>query len=534
MVASKKSQMKSAIANVRSSSNPPDSNPSSLVKERILSALRQKSPQRLIKAFIAAVKDEPLIKSIPRSTFREIFNILDPAHFVAPYRAIHYDFAPSQARKRQVRSLEAIFEDFRRVLRDVSVIRRTAGVPFEVGDYTYLLKCACIMGNGDAARVIWRDMKEDRVIPNTECYNHYLGAISWSGAFDTHRLKLRILPFYMSMRSSPTPVKGFDKLKAGLGGVREEALSIFDDMVQHGGVGDEQTFAFMITAMAREGDMEGVQGILKRLWNVNVEGLRERNEEEMESVKHYPVGSSLRPSATMLFAVAHAYGTNNDIPTALMLVDFISRHYQLTIPPTIWEHLFEWSFVLATPRHGERRMDGTTTGQLPVASIRKLWDTMTAEPYNLKVSMPILNRYIKNLWHRGMLEEYKRIVEEGHQRYRESAREHLLAQRRYLLAQSLASKGRLPALAEFDLDHIKQRLELAQLVKVRDFSYMQRWLRLLVSGRRWVAGPNREWERRGLPDIIDSYREFTSSEIQYTIRGSGRLALREEPMEPFP
>jgi hypothetical protein len=124
-------------------------------------------------------------------------------------------------------------------------------------------------------------------------------------------------------------------------------------MVESGVPGNEETFCLMITAMGREGDLDSIANILKRVWQIDVEALLAADETSVPSARSYPEDSPFYPSNKLLFTLAHAYGTNNNIPLALRLVDYVSSQYSLPIPIPIevWNELFQWTYVLSlTPR----------------------------------------------------------------------------------------------------------------------------------------------------------------------------------------
>jgi hypothetical protein len=122
-------------------------------------------------------------------------------------------------------------------------------------------------------------------------------------------------------------------------------------MVESGVPGNEETFRLLITAMGREGDLDSIANILKRVWQIDVEALLAADETSVPSARSYPEDSPFYPSNKLLFTLAHAYGTNNNIPLALRLVDYVSSQYSLPIPIEVWNELFQWTYVLSlTPR----------------------------------------------------------------------------------------------------------------------------------------------------------------------------------------
>lgn len=64
-----------------------------------------------------------------------------------------------------------------------------------------LLNCARSAGNMGAADSAWDAMYKDGLTEDLMCYNYYLEAKCWSGAYEAaQRHKLRVIPYNMFMR----------------------------------------------------------------------------------------------------------------------------------------------------------------------------------------------------------------------------------------------------------------------------------------------------------------------------------------------
>ena len=196
----------------------------------------------------------------------------------------------------------------------------------------------------------------------------------WAGAAEAaQRQKFRIITHNMVKRHGRDRTKAFRAYQVGKPfGLKLQIVLLFDRMIGHGLLGNETTFVLMMTAMGREGDMKGVQAILKKVWSIDAEKIVSDDDPSSEIAELYPEGSPLRPTNSLLFTVAHIFGSNNDIPAALSLVDHVSRQYSLRIPRKVWSHLLEWPFVLSRTRNGRRTTDGASLGQLPLASVGRL------------------------------------------------------------------------------------------------------------------------------------------------------------------
>ncbi|KAI7560298.1 hypothetical protein KC317_g9815, partial [Hortaea werneckii] len=148
----------------------------------------------------------------------------------------------------------------------------------------------------------------------------------------------------------------------------------------------------------------------------------------------YPSTSPLHPTPSLLTTLAHAYGINNAIPTALKVIDHFSRCYALSIPHATWSELLEWTFVLSVPRTGQKaHHDGTRAGQLPLSAVGDLWETMTGgttttmkadgegeverKGYNVQPDMRMYDYLVKNLVLRDMGPEILDRMREGRDLY---------------------------------------------------------------------------------------------------------------------
>ncbi|KAI9827768.1 MAG: hypothetical protein M1832_004257 [Thelocarpon impressellum] len=452
----------------------------------MLAALRRKDAGFMTRALLRASADASLIKSIPATTFSEIFRLLDPDRLIEPHKEVHHDLSPAYARLIRAQPITEVFEKFVGTVRRVVQLRREGGSPLGIGDYNFLLKCARAVGDGTAAEALWEDMGRDGVAPDTASYNHRMSARCWSSAYDPRRRqKLHLRP--------EVP---------GRKGVKDEVMALYEDMMSRGVAPDERTFSLMMTAMAREGDMPGVKSIFAQVWNVDVDVII--GGEEVE-VKRYPKDSPLHPTTDMLFTIAHVFGSNNDIPTALRLVDFVSRNYELTIPTEVWAHLLEWTFVLSAQR----------PRTLPLAAMQSLWETLIAPPYEIEPTIPMYNRYIKNLVLREMPFEALKIARRGLALYEASSAADA-AEARHAMATYRAQAGEVPGA-------LRRESELRELVWARDHAFVKRWARLLLGARPSVSG-REEWVGRALPGVVRDFEAFLPERVEYgTGEGGGRV-----------
>lgn len=231
-------------------------------------ALRRKDSDRLLRAFIFAADDLTFIRELPAATFTEILRLIDPAEYVEPFKEAHRDLGRGWVKLLREQPVEQVLKDFLEIVSHVVASRRAAGKLLSVVDYELLLKCASAVGDKRVAKAVWRDMHRDNVTPDVACWNHLLAAIvNHQHHIPEVRYKLRVTPHNLRRRSMP-PGKaghlyryvdakqwGYISYKVGNAGIKEEVTEVFNRMLKMGVLGTEETFALMISGMAREGDM---------------------------------------------------------------------------------------------------------------------------------------------------------------------------------------------------------------------------------------------------------------------------------------
>jgi hypothetical protein len=346
----------------------------------------------------ASGHDASVFKSIPPTTFSEILRCLDPKNFVGRYIDL-FKMIPSRRNatypglQSQKFDMVMMFSaTFMSHIQDILSARQAAGFKLGIQEYKYLLRCAKNVGDKEAADAIWTAMENDGLKLDTECYNLYLAALAWSDLIlPSFRYAVRVTPSNLNARSWSLPPW---RLRGHMVGTNKTVKTIanitFNKMLQEGIMGDEETFCTLMVTQAREGDVTGIKAILRRVWGVDVDGLLQHGEEHTQPVKHYPLDSPFRPSQELLMAVAHVFGINNAVPTALQVVDFISRQYSIPISEKVWEELLERTFVLSSKRSANVDKVGDKIGQMPRKSVIDLWNTLTNKPYNIK---PTINMY---------------------------------------------------------------------------------------------------------------------------------------------
>ena len=468
--------------------------------------------------------------------------MLDPSIFIEPYAQIYEDIHPGAqaAMKDQTLHMKEVFTNYSEIFQKI-VENRTAhrrDLSFE--EFKLHLNVARCLRDGKMASNIWAELVRSGKDPDTICYNHYFEAMCWSNTHDYIEIsKLRVESRSLIARSQRSRYK-MSKWDSQLGyqtgehSLKAQITNTFSKMVETGVTADGKTFSLLMTALSREGDIRGVKSILKKVWDVDVDDIMASDFDSFK-LANIKLESPLYPTDDLLFVVAHVFGSNNDLPTALRIVDHLSRKYDIKVGRKTWDELLRWAFVLSVPRSSrhERRPD-LLSGQLPLKSVTRLWETMVAPPYKCKPSMRMYGFYIKNAVYRRHLDLVLGAMLEGLSIHRSLMRHHmsLKLQRDANINNGTTS----PHLDPFISLHWLQKMEKrARLLEFRNFTMISRWFCWLLDESQWYGGTAKIvlWERLKLPLAIEVFWDFRPrGKIFYSIEtGHVELACHDRGNE---
>ncbi|KAK0130003.1 hypothetical protein ONS96_000541 [Cadophora gregata f. sp. sojae] len=520
-------------------------------KEALFSALRTRDPHAVMKVMLELAafdsREPSALMSLPPSAFSEVLRCMDPKHFLTRHSKIYKSAGPYTMK---VLGLDHHFQKedyyyfcsiFLAQVKDVINTRRPWW-PLALSDYKYLLKCACSIGHAKAAEEIWRSMtlpytewtvdgtqiKREPLDPDLECYNLFLTVMCWrENNNPTQRYRLRVIPLNLAPRHREDIPNELNGHRVGSNhGIKAQVSRVFRRMVQAGIAGNEETFCLLMTAFAREGDMLGVEAILKKVWSIHVPALMAGNEAELLPATNYLSSSPFYPSKHFLFTICHIYGINNRIPTALSLIDYISRQYSLPVPLEAWDELLEWTFVLSNKtilrrkwrgRDGISRDIGRQIGELPPEAVSNLWQTMISEPYNVQPTMEMYDRYMTSLLYRQRFGEMQTRMEE--------ARELLKKDVRNLTRKNIAFKTSMRRSTSSIITEKRARDAVLALLHVnRNRQYIKRWVRLLLTRGSYTLKRSDSWSSQNVPTILEKWSLFLPKLVKYSIQ-TGHVVL---------
>ncbi|KAK4504867.1 hypothetical protein PRZ48_002830 [Zasmidium cellare] len=502
-------------------------------KAELSGALLRAETDLVMRCLFAAnqANDIDWIRSIPTTTFSEIIRMAEPRRFMSKLGSAHLELSTWMVKQMGIAPMRQVAFEYASVIRQLLGIRKSAGIKLTLGDYVVLLRAARDLGNQRMGRLLWSNLLEEGYKPTTQCYNYMMATVVWNGVHNSGgRQKHRIIPFNMHGRQKQT-AKRYQGYSVGPGGVRQTVMTIFNEMLANQAYANVSSFQIVMTASAREGDLQTVKSILMKVWKIDVEGIMAGKPESEILPKQYPEYSPLFPTKDLLATLAHIFGINNDIPTALRVVDFVARHYNLQLDEQTWSQLFEWTFVLATDRFSAARQRETDVGHLPRQSLLNLWDTMVSPPYSFKPTMGMYNHLIKHMFRFRWVPEMALKMEGARELYV------LHRKKAFLAKQDLKEAAeRLRSLAhahppDKSLERLRNRFETKDLIRQRDLFWLKRWIRLFLGVHNQYARHDNRMDStaRTLPALLWTFRHEAPSNVRYeTQTGLVEIEFRTE------
>lgn len=536
--------------------------PSKAEKAQFLKIARGGQPEQVMRAMLGpqAAGAAGVVGSLSPAEFVEALTLLSPAYFVDPYRDLHRPLHPYTVQVKGYRPLGAIFGEFAERLARIVRVRREAGWSLGLAEYTHLLDCARAMGDGSMADILWQDMQSDGVMPDVLCFNHYMGARVWDTAFvDKEKYNLRVTPYYYRKRRFAEPNVGWRGFGTAGRSVRRDVSALFRQMTDLGIEGDETTSINLILAAGRVGHDRGIRNVLRTVWNIDVDALSNDSSDigvadadadadagagaarvdgdesqVLPPVVRYERTSHMHPTPRLLFAIAHALSTNNDVPAALKTVDFVSRAYDVPITAEVWMELFERGFQLSRKRFGTDT-PRNLRGQISFEYLENILHTMASPPYNVEPAAQVIYWMAKVAWDLHRIDEFEQYMTLAYSymcKVRKKRHDARYLVGRYLsrLAQAAdpedshhahtqpaeAAAARLSNSRGF-VDAVN-RYDILRLAVAQQTTSIERLARLMVI-KRWWLGRSHLWERRILPDRLRTWRDFLPSIFCYNTTG---------------
>ncbi|KAF2773068.1 hypothetical protein EJ03DRAFT_333698 [Teratosphaeria nubilosa] len=502
-------------------------------KSLLSKAINTRDMDLVARCLLAAERadDTVFIASISQETFSEVLSILEPANNIDMLVTTHVELSPHMEKLFGLAPMQKVAWEYAQLFDRIVKLRRTAGIALTFEDFNTLLRSARDIGHKGLAIRAWYALLAAGHLPTVQSWNYYMGTALFDRVHGrTSGHKMRIIPFNLQARKAGNLSPEYASYRVGKYGVQHVISRTFNQMLQDGVDANEESYRIVMTAAAREGEIGIVKTILRKVWGVDVDAIMEgATNGEALVPKQIPANSDKYPTDQLLFTIAHAFSINNNIPAALRLVDFVARHYNLTIFQDTWAQLFEWTFVLANPRSGGSKVN--RQGQLPLQSPLDVWNTITGEPYCVKPTMGMYSRLIQNLHKRNLTPLMMEKMEEGLQLHLE----HIAKCRklwRYLKRKvnMLQRRGMQPDLAA-SINRLRQEHDHAELLRKRNRFWLKRWVRLLLATMRTRSSHDTSgaFALRHIPSFLWRFESWAPSTVRYdTVGGIIEIKLRSE------
>lgn len=514
-------------------------------------ALRTREVDNIVQCMIAGAHDAAFVCSIQPATFTEMLRLISSSRQL---RELHQALEHSWwVRRSDLPSLNAYMGQIMKALQITVAIRRSvSNVPLSLLDYKLMLRCAASTADKSLVMGLWKDLHEDGLQPDTDCYNAFMHAILWERRLDKttvgwrNPLSFRVDKYYLSARRAQRL-----SYAPPLGGYEMQVKALFNKLLEGSNLGDETTIACLITSFAREGNMAAVKDILRRVWNIEVDQLMTSGRQRSPPKRFVPT-SPLHPTNHLLYTVAHAFGSNSQVPAALRLTDFISSSYNLPIPTKIWAELFTWTHVQSMVRSGRFKRKHCTPTRLPLSAPEKLWQTLTKPPYSVRPSMKMFHMSISNLTRFQRYDMVAQRIRDGFEVYRSDVAKARAAIEALRQAKKDVAEGRAP---RSSLSSLMGMRNAGVATVQRDRVLIKRWCQMYmargngygfvheVMNEDGTAGLAREvmyetypdWAYTAVPDFLREFGAFGPRVVKYrTHTGVVELDVGKPSAAPLP
>ncbi|KAK0637415.1 mitochondrial ATPase expression-domain-containing protein [Bombardia bombarda] len=185
---------------------------------------------------------------------------------------------------------------------------------------------------------------------------------------------------------------------------RKQIIKLYHMMRIKSGLAEERILCALMIPLARTGSMTDIEDmILRPFYHINVDRLRNG---EINFGRSFRRDSPMYPTERFLETLIIAYCANAEIGTAMKVVDFVSRWYNVPISDRLWFRILEWAYVQSShPAVTEWKLSMFPNKVLTGEAVQMVWDTMTSEPYNVQPGFDQYIILIKSLLGRNLLRE---------------------------------------------------------------------------------------------------------------------------------
>ncbi|KAJ9650878.1 hypothetical protein H2198_009818 [Neophaeococcomyces mojaviensis] len=486
------------------------------------------------------------IHSANENDFDRAFCAVDPAVLLEPFKQALWHARGQGVAGDALRihkSLVVCVRSFAQTIDNLLVARQDSGAKLTLPVCRHALKCAAVVGDRRMADHIWEKiMPTHNLEPDIGCYNAYMEAHVFNlGLGQAARTSFRATKRHLTLRSEskrPKHLWGYSTDPTGSNTkptLKLSALALFQEISDKGLATTEETFTNLMVALARTGDINGPESILKSVWNIDVKLLESFDEEEIQSPTFYPDGHPLRPTSKMLWTVVHCYGVTSHAYKAWSLLDYISRNYALDIPDHVWNELVERTYVLSVRKSAVKRSQGQAEGQVPLAEIERLYQILTDEPYNIQSTPIISNLLARSYQQRRLRKKTVHTLRDSDKAMKDQIKKLQIMNRAFkdltqqtsaLMDNGMLSRSFLQLRHKFQMLYMTARLQL-DLITVQAH-------RIIREDDFAGSGAETTWSRIKLPNFIEQLCHYLHQHVDYkTSTGRVRLNIRPDGRSPL-
>ncbi|KAF2156609.1 hypothetical protein K461DRAFT_289010 [Myriangium duriaei CBS 260.36] len=461
----------------RSGSSPPASPEWAKILQQIQSALRQRASDALSKAITPTMVQSGSLAFIEDNTFEDILGLWCSGDYFGDLITQHQLVNEKAAKDMRLTPINQIVEEYISMLTNIAYFRRKSGRRMSTEQYRHLLCAAHSTGSSAIAEFFWQWMNEDRAVPDIDCYAHYLGAHVWNDLLTGYRKKAHVTPQNIMARERRTQGKPYDSYKVREGGIKQFVTRVFQKLVDSGNSANEELICHVMVGLAREGDLKGMQKLMSRTWGINVSNVLA--DDDSPPSKTLTSDSDLYPTDRLLTTVAFCYAINSDLPKALRIIDYISRHYALTPPIGVWDLLLTWGYNLSRKQPAKSDWQAV----LDCDAVYQIWETMQDAPYEISPTLPMYDTLIRTLCGTSRAGEMFAAMEAGLAYRNQTASKQAVREAENAVEELAQSRVRGPRAME----RAQRTLEEAHLSAERGARYLKMWAQMFLNHTHDVA-----------------------------------------------
>jgi hypothetical protein len=308
------------------------------------------------------------LKLLTRSHFSQIIRSFRPRDFYANYDASKREFVE------KLNSLKGDMTD--------------RGYALTVAEWNHILDCGRALKWPEQTQDWWEEMTREGVAPDVFSFNNYLSSLCGAApSLQKERPVGYIFDHdgnitYTNPKKPPSETINTTQ-RFPLEGMSSLATDILSNMLSRKITPNAHTYELVITAHARDNNVDAINEIVERVWGFTSDGkptptsplVGEPKQSSTRSISSN--GSPFWPTQHTLNAIANAYGYNGALGAAIQLIDSMSNRFSIPIPPATWLSLLVWSSRCSTIYQRPYR------GFISPLAAPRLFKTMTSEPYSL-------------------------------------------------------------------------------------------------------------------------------------------------------